>query len=41
MTTLPGKNLVEQLKWRYATKKFDASKRIDLVNFFTIVAVKL
>ncbi len=29
MTTLSGKNLVEQLRWRYATKKFDASKKIS------------
>lgn len=36
MTTLPGKNLVEQLKWRYATKKFDASKRISAEDWKTL-----
>jgi len=29
MTAVTGTNLTEQLKWRYATKKFDATRRID------------
>lgn len=29
MTPMTGSALIQQLKWRYATKKFDATKRID------------
>jgi len=29
MTPVAGNALTQQLKWRYATKKFDAAKRID------------
>jgi nitroreductase len=28
MSTIPGDSLLEQLKWRYATKKFDPAKKI-------------
>jgi nitroreductase len=28
MTTIDGGSLINQLKWRYATKKFDASRKI-------------
>lgn len=29
MTTVPGSTLTQQLQWRYATKKFDATRHID------------
>jgi nitroreductase len=33
MTTVPANALTQQLKWRYATKKFDATKRIDPITW--------
>ena len=29
MSTIPGESLLEQLTWRYATKKFDATRKIS------------
>ena len=32
MSTLSGDSLIQQLGWRYATKKFDPSKKISTVR---------
>lgn len=36
MTTLTNENLLSALQWRYATKKFDASKKIDEATWKTL-----
>lgn len=36
MTPMTGPALIQQLKWRYATKKFDASRRIDPATWSTL-----
>ena len=33
MTTIPANTLTQQLEWRYATKVFDATKRIDPITW--------
>ncbi|WLT33288.1 NAD(P)H-dependent oxidoreductase [Geothrix sp. PMB-07] len=33
MSTIPGDSLLQQLKWRYATKKFDSSKKISAADW--------
>ena len=36
MRTVENHNLLEALEWRYATKKFDASKKIDIATWQTL-----
>jgi len=36
MTTLSGESLLQQLNWRYATKKFDPSKKISAAAWAVI-----
>ena len=33
MSTLPGASLIQQLNWRYATKKFDASRKVSQADW--------
>ena len=33
MSTIPGESLLQQLNWRYATKKFDATKKISAADW--------
>jgi len=33
MSTIPGESLLQQLNWRYATKKFDTSKKIPAADW--------
>ncbi|HJV48348.1 MAG TPA: NAD(P)H-dependent oxidoreductase [Geothrix sp.] len=33
MTAIPGESLLEQLNWRYATKKFDPAKKISAADW--------
>jgi len=33
MSTIPGESLLQQLNWRYATKKFDPTKKISAVDW--------
>lgn len=33
MSTIPGESLLQQMKWRYATKKFDATKKIPAADW--------
>ncbi len=33
MRTVPGDQLIEQLQWRYATKKFDATRKIPAADW--------
>jgi nitroreductase len=33
MSTIPGESLLQQLNWRYATKKFDASRKISATDW--------
>lgn len=33
MSTIPGESLLQQLKWRYATKKFDSSRKISAADW--------
>ncbi len=33
MSTLPGASLIQQLNWRYATKKFDASRKVPQADW--------
>lgn len=36
MSTIPGESLLQQLNWRYATKKFDPAKKISAADWATI-----
>ncbi|HEY3400835.1 MAG TPA: NAD(P)H-dependent oxidoreductase [Geothrix sp.] len=36
MSTISGESLLQQLTWRYATKKFDASKKISAADWAVI-----
>lgn len=36
MTTMTGSQLLEQLNWRYAVKKFDATKKISSADWKTL-----
>jgi len=36
MSTITGDSLLQQLKWRYATKKFDATKKISSADWATL-----
>jgi nitroreductase len=33
MSTIPGESLLEQLTWRYATKKFDPAKKVSAADW--------
>jgi len=33
MSAIPGESLLQQLNWRYATKKFDATKKISAADW--------
>jgi len=33
MSSIPGESLLQQLNWRYATKKFDATKKISAADW--------
>lgn len=33
MSTIPGESLLDQLNWRYATKKFDSSKKVSAADW--------
>ena len=36
MSNLSGASLVQQLQWRYATKKFDATRKVSAVDWATL-----
>lgn len=36
MSTIPGESLLQQLNWRYATKKFDPTKKISTADWAVI-----
>ena len=39
MSTISGESLLQQLNWRYATKKFDASKKISATDWSVLEQV--
>jgi nitroreductase len=36
MSTLSGESLIQQLQWRYATKKFDATRKVSAKDWTTL-----
>lgn len=38
MSSIPGESLLQQLNWRYATKKFDATKKISAADWAVLEA---
>ncbi|MDP1832715.1 MAG: NAD(P)H-dependent oxidoreductase [Geothrix sp.] len=38
MSTIPGESLLQQLAWRYATKKFDPTKKISTADWAVVEA---